>query len=911
LKHFFKIALFIIYNLTFIIYNSHAQTYPINLTSQLLPPFSGYLPDYSAAGTDKLRLLLLFNDFTKPAYNVKLKLKITGQGITIESKPQYYDGPYSVEPGVPMQLSGSDLAGLLNINSLDFSGISKSQYEQRKVLPEGFYSFCITAYDYNNPNPIKVSNESCAYGMMVLSDPPYLNLPGCGASLPVLNPQQITFNWTPINQASPNSAGQTDYALELFEVRPAGQNPNNIVQSLPPIFTETISTTSFNYGLTEPPLIMGMEYVWRVRAIDQSGRDAFKNQGYSQICTFTWGSQYTGANLAINLAGVPLTHKQVKCTWDSLNLYTNYKLEFKKVGGTPTWFPVNTANARTRITGLEPNTDYLIHVTGQLPDGSWGPQSNEITLHTPNTPIYGCGDPSPAFNTQNFAPLTQAANYQLWDIGQFEVLVTGLDNYQSPTGQYTGKGRVILGFAGAISFPVTFNNITVSDEMRVVAGKVDVRNNGIGTIVNVDDVISDITNWFNDFNTTHDTVALVNNLQQACNQAQQSGDSTFINAFNDLLPIASSQNSNNTLFCSSDNKAVMQYIASNPSAVSNWQGNINTLNSSAGGIYCAVNDNTTADLDITLNNDFIVLAEEMVIKRYKPEQNLKDIWGELSSDLTVGYKYNNNLKKLFPATDTWGQTQDKFCQFLQLLQLLWEDNFTVQYLHGTKGFQQERSKIIGANSTLTKANAILARHNITRTEWQKWEIIGSNLTEWFAILFTYSDGGITQKVIKKRNIKFSNANYNQGQNIGKIIKGSAQEIADAKIKIQNYRISTNAGNGGNFGYLEGTVNNTLVDNKLWRSISINNAKNEIHIFTAIESEGAGGNSWLRITDSEYRMLNKLANDLGGVKGNVYNNVTGTLKIISENPYCKSCTGIIQEFHEMFPKLNLILIEGVK
>lgn len=456
-----------------------AQVYPVNITTQLTPPFTGYLPDYSALGSEKLRVLLLFNDFTKPSYNVKLKIKISGQGISIESKSFYFEGPFTVEPGVPLQISGSDLGGLLNSNNLDFNGISKAQYEQRKVLPEGFYSVCITAYDYNNPSSIKVSNESCSYGMMILSDPPYLNLPGCGATLNMINPQQIIFNWTPINQASPNSANQTDYVLELFEVRPSGQNPNSIVQTLPPIFTETLSTTTFNYGITEPSLIMGMEYVWRVRAVDQTGRDLFKNQGYSQICTFTWGSQYTGANLNINLAGVPITHKQIKCNWDSLNLYSSYKLEFKKAGGTDTWFPVNTSNARAKINSLEPNTDYHVHVTGQLSDGTWGPQSNEVTIHTPESPVYNCGDVPMPINTQDFVPLTMAANYQIWDIGQFEVLVTELTNYQSPTGQYTGKGKVMMSFAGGAGFPVSFSNVVVSSDMVVVAGRMDAATKGI------------------------------------------------------------------------------------------------------------------------------------------------------------------------------------------------------------------------------------------------------------------------------------------------------------------------------------------------------------------------------------------------------------------------------------------------
>ncbi|MEB3016039.1 deaminase domain-containing protein [Capnocytophaga ochracea] len=64
-------------------------------------------------------------------------------------------------------------------------------------------------------------------------------------------------------------------------------------------------------------------------------------------------------------------------------------------------------------------------------------------------------------------------------------------------------------------------------------------------------------------------------------------------------------------------------------------------------------------------------------------------------------------------------------------------------------------------------------------------------------------------------------------------------------------------------------------------------------------------------DSEYKMLNRLANELGAEKGRVYGKMQGELKIISELEYCKSCTGIIQQFNEMFPNIKLILVDGVK
>lgn len=459
--------------------NVFAQTYPVTLNTQLTPPFTGYLQDYSAIGSEKLKVMLLFNDFSKPNYQVKLKIKIEGQGIIIQSKPYYFEGPFTIEPGIPLMLSGSDLDGLLSTSHLDFSGINPSQYDQRKVLPEGFYSICITAYDYNNPNNIVLSNTSCAYGLMVLNDPPYLNLPQCGQAISTTNPQQLIFNWTPVNQASPNSAGQTEYAFELFEIRPPGQNPNNIVQTLPPVYTETTSVSTLNYGIAATPLIYGMEYVWRVKAIDPSGRDLFKNNGYSQICTFTWGTSYQGANLNLNLSAQTLTHRQLKAQWDSIPLYQNYKLEYQKVNGTSSWFPLNTTNARSRISSLEPNTDYKLRVSGQLSDGTYGPVSNEVTVRTSPLPSYNCGETMPPINNGNFSPLTSATAGMIWDVGQFEIVVTSLQNPMSANGMYSGMGRVQVGFAGGIPFPVTFQNITVSNDMRVVSGQVDIISKGI------------------------------------------------------------------------------------------------------------------------------------------------------------------------------------------------------------------------------------------------------------------------------------------------------------------------------------------------------------------------------------------------------------------------------------------------
>jgi len=46
-------------------------------------------------------------DFSKPSYSIKLKIKISGQGILFKAKI-LYDGPFTLQPGTPVEISGSD-----------------------------------------------------------------------------------------------------------------------------------------------------------------------------------------------------------------------------------------------------------------------------------------------------------------------------------------------------------------------------------------------------------------------------------------------------------------------------------------------------------------------------------------------------------------------------------------------------------------------------------------------------------------------------------------------------------------------------------------------------------------------------------------------------------------------------------
>jgi len=455
-----------------------AQIYPVQISAQLVPPYSGYLPDYANPTAEKLKVILQFNDFSQAQYNIKLRFEIKGNGFTISTKTFYNPPPITLLPGQPLLLSGADLAPYLNTNNLDFVGINQSQYQQRMALPEGYYSICVKAYDYYNTSPIQISNEACAQAWFTLSDPPYLNLPICGTAISPLTPQNILFQWTPVNMASPNSAFNTEYEFSLYESRPdSSANPNQVVLSTAPIFSTTTQQTFFNYGIAEPPLNLYMKYIWRVRVKDITGRDLFKNNGYSQICTFTNGTikNIFGNSLGLTLTGRAIDHRNGECVYTKQSIYSKYLLQVKKQN-TNYWFNFPSTSGSERIPNLEPNTVYECRVRGEAVTliGEW---SNTEIFKTLGPPVYSCNDNTIPVNvaTQPLAP-SKAIVGLVIQSGQFEVVATQIQSNGQP-GWYKGKGYALV--FGGLPVAVKWDNIYIDSDQRQQQGIIEAMTKGV------------------------------------------------------------------------------------------------------------------------------------------------------------------------------------------------------------------------------------------------------------------------------------------------------------------------------------------------------------------------------------------------------------------------------------------------
>ncbi len=256
-----------------------AQPYGVSTTIQSTSVTVPFLDEYSISRSNPINSTLILTDDTQPLYDVRLKLIISGEGINIETDDNFISNPITLSYLTPKILTGTDLAPYFNPDHLIFQGISKQQYLQQGRLPEGTYSICIEAYDYNRNDPLPTSNRACAVVLMTVHDPPII-ISTIGEHNERI-PQNYQFSWQPMHFGS----FLTEYELSIYESI-QGMTPDQIFTNTSPYFRTRTYAVSHNYTLNDPILERDKEYYVLVQAKDVDGLHVFKNDGFSRFERF-------------------------------------------------------------------------------------------------------------------------------------------------------------------------------------------------------------------------------------------------------------------------------------------------------------------------------------------------------------------------------------------------------------------------------------------------------------------------------------------------------------------------------------------------------------------------------------------------------------------------------------------------
>lgn len=283
-----------------------AQSNTININVTVNPPYSTNFEDYVGLGGNNVIITLMCNPSATGLQSFYLAgiLKQTNGAFapfTIVSpiSPQPpFSSVITMVPGEMLSLSGSDLQPYFDESRIEYQNISQQQistFYANKFIPDGDYQLCLTAHDYDTKNQISPVGSGCSNVFQLRNlDPPLINYPNCtnttdAGHIQAGPLQNILFQWVP-SSGLPISASLV-YTFQMMEV-PVGMNPNQVFQNTTyiPFEVNTGNTSSFNYNMSHPPLEIGKRYAIRVRAEDYSNQYGINNNGYSQVCSFIYGS---------------------------------------------------------------------------------------------------------------------------------------------------------------------------------------------------------------------------------------------------------------------------------------------------------------------------------------------------------------------------------------------------------------------------------------------------------------------------------------------------------------------------------------------------------------------------------------------------------------------------------------------
>ena len=444
---------------------AYSQTYPVQASLYITPPYSVYLSDYTTMGSNRLTLSAFLSDLNRPDLDVRFRLLIEGAGIEIKTKQGYIGKRFTLLSGAPTQIYGDDLQEYFALQNLDLSGISRSQLEKTGALPEGIYRFTLEILEYNRG--VQISNSARSSAWLILNDPPLINLPLDNEVVAATDPQTIRFQWTPRHTGSPNSSFSTEYFLKVVEIWPEGRNPNDAINTTNAIFETTTTNNYFVYGMAEPPLIPGRKYAFQVQARANSGidqLDLFKNNGYSVVRSFIFGES---CNFPANLIAESRGNSYINLAWEPSSTNTAFLLKFKEDTPNANWFDKFSYLPNYRIDKLKPGAEYQVIIQAMC-GTLLSEEAEPVILSTDNSPNnFTCGAINLNIDLANKWPVKALYIGDTIYAGDFGILLDSIGIFGN---KYSGSGIATFPFLNFVKAKVRFEGVSINTDYRMYDG---------------------------------------------------------------------------------------------------------------------------------------------------------------------------------------------------------------------------------------------------------------------------------------------------------------------------------------------------------------------------------------------------------------------------------------------------------
>lgn len=441
------------------------NSYPVHVTVQVLPPYGVYLTDYYGGTRDRLIITLLNRDQGQDVLQVKLRVNVkNGNSLTIRSRDELYYPVITLERGIPLRLTSSDIAPYLAPDRIAMSG-----YLENGKLPTGMTEFSVQAFDHATGRAL--SQVATGRAWLEIKQPPILDLPTKNEVVTLPTPQFLRFQWMPRHQG----LASTLYEFTLRELPDNGAAPQSAFLYGNPVYQTQTRFSTINYTHLEPLLTSGKLYGWQVRAIAMDGVDEigmFENNGYSEIGWFRLGDDCLPPVNVTAQAG----YRKMTLQWQSLPEHTAFVVEYrpKSQHDFYEWTSTQTFAKEFIAYELTPGWAYEYRV-GAMGGNSLQPVYSpvgELTLPMDDAErLAKCGM-KPAVDLSNQDPKENLAAGDVVIIGgDFPMTLTQVSPQGS--GWFSGKGWITMPWIFEVKVGVKFSRLRVNTDNYQIGGEVE------------------------------------------------------------------------------------------------------------------------------------------------------------------------------------------------------------------------------------------------------------------------------------------------------------------------------------------------------------------------------------------------------------------------------------------------------
>lgn len=265
-----------------------SQNQPLRITTTLSPPYPRTVNEsikFLRSGS-----LIISNTSLTENFTITLGLDFSSSnGVDLIIPPKVLGLPINISAGETKIIEASELERIfsnLTADDIKYSGIDVEDLVNNPNLPEGIYTFCITAYDNNTLEPLSPEKiTGCSQPIWVRSvDPPQIIIPFDESQITIdqLGNQNFMITWTPPNLNDPDLL----YEIDIREMDSL-INPFDAFETRNYYFYQekSIMNSTFFYGPDKPALKIGKKYVIRVRAYFDDNRYKITNNGWSDLRT--------------------------------------------------------------------------------------------------------------------------------------------------------------------------------------------------------------------------------------------------------------------------------------------------------------------------------------------------------------------------------------------------------------------------------------------------------------------------------------------------------------------------------------------------------------------------------------------------------------------------------------------------